>query len=124
MKLSLTLAVLVGLAAAAEPSARSFRKRSITVESFGGELTLRAATIPANAPAGYSTAVHFVDKRSLTDATTLQALPVDVKRRQESVQALRRLNRRLDASAANEFFECAAAVCSLLREELLPLTCP
>jgi hypothetical protein len=109
MKLSLALSVLVGLAAAAEPGMRSFRKRSITVEPFSGKLTLRAAEIPADAPAGYSAAIHYINKRSLTDATNLQAVPADVKRRQDGAQALRRL-RRLEASAANDFFECAAAV--------------
>lgn len=105
MKLSLALSVLVGLAAATG----SFRKRSITVEPFSGKLTLRSAEIPADAPAGFATAIHYINKRSLTDATNLQAVPADVKRSQDSAQAHRRL-RRLDASAANDFFECAAAV--------------
>ena len=105
MKLSLALSVLVGFAAAAESGTRSFRRHSIAVESFDGELTVRAAGIPAGAPAGYSTSVHFVDRRSLTGTENLQALPANVQRRYESVQAMRRL-RRL---AASDFFECANA---------------
>jgi hypothetical protein len=92
MKLSLVISLAAGLVAAADPArpeqpgtSRSFRKRSITVEKYEGEYTLRAADKPATAPIGYDTAVAFPSEER--SAEWLHALPVNVQRRHESFQA-------------------------------------
>ncbi len=101
MKFSLVLSLGAGLASA-------LVKRSISVEKYDGEYTLRAADIPADAPEGYMTGIVFThtEKRSIE---TLTILPNNVERRHESFQALQRLRGRV---AASDFYECANAVCN------------
>jgi len=101
MKFSLVLSLAAGLAAA------SFRKRSVGVQSFDGEYTLRAADKPANAPDGYETGILFTSSEQKRSTETLYIVPASVERRRESVQALRRLRRQY---SPNDFFECANAV--------------
>lgn len=103
MKLSLVLSLVAGLATALEtngPEGR-YRKRGLAVKKVTGEFLPRAASKPANAPAGYETFVSLATEKRSTAG--LAPVPADVERRRESVLALRRLRRQVKAS---DFYEC------------------
>jgi len=102
MKFTLVLSLAAGLAAA------SFRKRSIGVQSFDGDYSFHAADKPANAPEGYETSILFLDNLVKRSAVALDIVPASLERRYESLQALRRLERK--QASTNDFFECANAV--------------
>jgi hypothetical protein len=101
MKFSLVLSLAVGVSAA------SFRKRSIGVQAFDGEYSFHAASIPAGAPEGYETSIAFLDNLAKRSTEAMEIVPEHLERRYESVQALRRLQRK--QYSPNDFFECANA---------------
>jgi hypothetical protein len=102
MKFSLVLSLAAGVSAA------SFRKRSIGVQAFDGEYSFHAASIPANAPEGYETSIAFLDNLAKRSTEAMEIVPANLERRYESIQALRRLQRK--QYSPNDFFECANAV--------------
>jgi len=117
MKLSLILSI-------ATLATASILKRSIGVQSFDGEYSFHAASIPPNAPEGYETSIVFLDNIIKRSATALDIIPANLERRYESLQALRRLQRR--QSSTNDFFECAnsnpapaSADCSIITKNVL-----
>ncbi|KAK0614362.1 hypothetical protein B0T14DRAFT_570304 [Immersiella caudata] len=101
MKFSLVLSLAIGVSAA------SFRTRSIGVQAFDGEYSFHAADIPYNAPEGYETSVAFLDNLAKRSTEAMEVVPAGLERRYESVQALRRLQRK--QYSPNDFFECANA---------------
>jgi len=118
MKFSLVLSLAIGLAAA------SLRKRSVGVQTFDGTYSFHAADIPANAPPGYETSITFLDNLVKRSTEGFDIVPPNLERRYESIQALRRLQRK--QWSANDFFECAnsnpapaSADCSVIVKNVL-----
>jgi hypothetical protein len=127
MKLLLLLTVLVGLAMALDFSELDTRqrrhrrhKKTSRPKRFSGATAMRAARRPSGAPTDYKTSTgRATHKRSKANLKKLPAdlVDPDMKKRSESLHALRLLRRQATAA---DFYECGTV--SLTQPPCLPST--